>query len=90
MIDRRTMAHLLTDIFLLEALVSSQNPEQGLSDSVEVFYAGIFQKYEISQAEFEKAYECYLLDQQNMAWVMDEVLSALSIARSRIDEKTEN
>lgn len=88
--DRRSMANMLTDVFLLEAILSSQTPESGLRDSIEIFYAGIFQKYGVTEQEFQKAFDCYLLDQQNMTWVMDEVLSALSIARSKIDEKKDD
>lgn len=88
-LDRRTMANILTDVFLLESQISNQPASLEIRDSVAHYYAGIFDKYEISYLEFEKAYECYLLDQDNMAWVMDEVLSAISIQQSKLDEKKE-
>lgn len=87
MIDRRTMAKLLTDFFLLEARIYNVPHEETMKDSVAVYYAGVFDKYNITASEFEKAFECYLLDEDNMSWVMDEVLSSLSIKRSKLDER---
>ncbi len=88
-LDRRTMANLLTDVFLLESQISNQPAAAEIRDSVAHYYAGIFDKYGITYEDFEKAFECYLLDQENMAWVMDEVLSAISIQQSKLDEKKE-
>ncbi|TVQ11578.1 MAG: DUF4296 domain-containing protein [Bacteroidetes bacterium] len=88
-LDRRTMANVLTDVFLLESQISNQPGVAGIRDSVANYYAGIFNKHGITRVEFEKAFECYLLDQDNMAWVMDEVLSAISIQQSKLDEKRE-
>ncbi|MFW5725584.1 MAG: DUF4296 domain-containing protein, partial [Bacteroidota bacterium] len=56
-------------------------------DSVVNYYAGVFEKHNITTAQFEQAYECYLLDTENMNWIMDEVLTALSLTQSKIDEK---
>ena len=89
-VDRRTMANLLTDVFLLEAIISNQTPDKAMTDSVGYFYASIFEKHGVTPQEFEEALNCYLLDTQHMAWVMDEVLSAMSIAQSKIDEKKED
>jgi hypothetical protein len=89
LIDRRTMANILTDVFLLEAQISNQSPTSGIRDSVVNYYAGVFEKHNITTAEFEQAFECYLLDSKNMHWVMDEVLTALSLSESKIDEKKE-
>ncbi|MFW6224069.1 MAG: DUF4296 domain-containing protein [Bacteroidota bacterium] len=88
-LDRRTMTNVLTDVFLLEAQITNQTAATEIRDSIPNYYAGIFNKYNITQKEFEEAYECYLLDQENMTRVMDEVLSALSIQQSKIDEKKE-
>ncbi len=88
-LDRRTMTNVLTDVFLLEAQITNQTEATEIRDSIPNYYAGIFNKYNITQKEFEEAYECYLLDQENMTRVMDEVLSALSIQQSKIDEKKE-
>ncbi len=88
-LDRRTMANVLTDVFLLESQISNQPGAVGIRDSVANYYAGIFNKHGITHIQFEKAFECYLLDQDNMAWVMDEVLSAISIQQSKLDEKRE-
>jgi hypothetical protein len=89
LIDRRTMANLLTDVFILEAKITNQPPTSGIRDSVVNYYAGIFEKYNITAAQFEKAFECYLMDSKNMNWVMDEVLTALSLSQSKINERKE-
>ncbi|MFW5706303.1 MAG: DUF4296 domain-containing protein [Bacteroidota bacterium] len=87
LIDRRTMSNILTDVFLLEAKLTNQAPDSGIRDSVVNYYAGVFEKHNITTAQFEQAYECYLLDTENMNWIMDEVLTALSLTQSKIDEK---
>ncbi len=89
-IDRRTMANLLSEIFLLEAIISNQTHDKGMTDSIAYYYAGIFEKYNVTPQQFEKAFSCYMLDTQHMTWVMDEALSAISIAQSKIDEKKED
>jgi hypothetical protein len=88
-IERREMVSLLTDVFLLEAQAGSVQTTLEIRDSLQYYYSGVFHKHNISSDEFEKAYECYLLDEENMAWVMDEVLSSLSIIQSKLDEKKE-
>lgn len=88
-IERREMVSLLTDVFLLEAQAGSVQTTLEIRDSLQYYYSGVLQKHNITSEEFERAYECYLLDEENMAWVMDEVLSSLSIIQSKIDEKKE-
>lgn len=88
-IERREMVSLLTDVFLLEAQAGSVQTTLEIRDSLQYYYSGVFHKHNITSEEFERAYECYLLDEENMAWVMDEVLSSLSIIQSKIDEKKE-
>lgn len=87
--ERRKMANLVTEIFLLETYLSNQHNVRAARDSVAYYYSGLFDKYEVSRKEFEKAFECYLLDNQQMNWLIDEVLSILSISKSRVDEKKE-
>ncbi len=89
-IEKRAMVALLTDVFLLEAQVGNVQATIELRDSLEYYYSGVFHKHNVTSEEFEKAYKCYLLDQENMAWIMDEVLSSLSIIQSKIDEKKED
>jgi hypothetical protein len=86
-LDRRTMVNVLTDVFLLESQLSQHQSIYDTRDSIAHYYAGIFKKHNITSEQFDKAFECYLLDEQDMIWIMDEVLSSLSIIQSRIDER---
>jgi hypothetical protein len=84
------MSKVLTDVFLLESQLSHYQSQTGIMDSVHYFYAAIFDKHEITSEQFEEAFECYMLDEDNMTMLMDDVLSSLSIIQSRIDEKKED
>jgi len=88
-IERREMVALLTDVFLLESQAGNVQTTLEIRDSLQYYYSGVFHKHNITAEEFERAFQCYLLDEENMAWVMDEVLSSLSIIQSKIDEKKE-
>jgi hypothetical protein len=86
-LDRRTMVNILTDVALLESQLSQHQSMFEVRDSIPDYYAGIFSKYDITAEQFDKAFECYLLREEDMIWIMDEVLSSLSIIQSRIDER---
>ncbi len=83
------MIDLLTEVFILEAHISYQHPIDSIRDSIPHLYGGLFQKYGVTADEFEKAFECYMLDNDLMNSVLDEVLSNISISRSKADEKKE-
>lgn len=88
-VEKKVMINLLTEAFLLEAHVSHQQTMTNIRDSLPHMYGGLFQKYGVTADEFEKAFECYMLDRDLMNSVLDEVLSNISIARSKADEKKE-
>lgn len=88
-IKKKDMIDLLTEVFLLEAHISHQQGLTQIRDSVPHLYGGLFQKYGVTADEFEKAFECYMLDRDLMNSVLDEVLSNISIARSKADERKE-
>jgi len=88
-IPRRIMVDVLTDVFLLEARITNLGHREGVIDSVAIYYAGLFEKHDISREQFQQAFECYMLDNEDMTWLMDEVLSSLSIMQSKLDQKGE-
>ncbi len=83
------MIDLLTEVFLLEAHIGHQQPMTNIRDSIPHLYGGLFQKHGVTADKFEKAFECYMLDRDLMNSVLDEVLSNISIARSKADERKE-
>jgi len=89
-IEKDKMINLLTEIHVLESHLSLRQSRKNMGDSAVFFYAGIFQKYNVSAKEFDEAYECYMLDRELMTEVLDEVLNNLSIAQSKADEKKKN
>jgi hypothetical protein len=88
-VEKKVMIDLLTEVFLLEAHISHQQTMTNIRDSIPHLYGGLFQKYGVTADEFDKAFECYMLDRDLMNSVLDEVLSNISIARSKADEKKE-
>jgi hypothetical protein len=85
--ERRKMVNVLTDVYILEAQLSQNPGMYEMRDSIPFYYAGIFEKHAITPEQFDKALECYLLDEENMVWIMDEVLSTMSIIQGKMDEK---
>ena len=84
-IDRTTMENLLEDVFLLESYFNTHSHRVGLRDSVPYYYAGLFRKYGIDAVLFEQAMTCYMLDGEQITLLMDNILSSLSIAQSKLD-----
>jgi hypothetical protein len=89
-IDKRKMTEVMTDVYLLEGKLSQLQTKPEIIDSVAYYYADLFDKHDITAQQFEDAFNCYMLDSDNLTWLMDEVLSSLSIIQSRVDEKKEN
>ncbi|MFW5757325.1 MAG: DUF4296 domain-containing protein [Bacteroidota bacterium] len=89
-IEKDKMINLLTDLHILESHLSLRQSRRNMGDSSVLFYAGLFQKYNVTAEEFDQAYECYMLDNKLMTEVFDEVLNNLSIAQSKADEKKED
>jgi len=88
--EKRKMAEVMTDVYLLEGKLSQLQTKPQIVDSVAYYYAGLFDKHKITAKQFEDAFNCYMLDSDNLTWLMDEVLSSLSIIQSRVDEKKED
>lgn len=88
-VEKEKMIEILTEVYLLEAHVSHQQTGTNIRDSLPHLYGGLLQKYDLTAEQFEEAFECYILDRDLMNNVFDEVLSNLSIARSKADEKIE-
>lgn len=88
-IERAAMERLLQDVFLLESYLNMHNYRAGIRDSVPYYYAGVFSKHGIDAALFEKALRCYMLDDEQMTMLMDNMLSSLSIAQSKLDQQIE-
>jgi hypothetical protein len=84
-INKETMATIVTEAFLLESYLSSHKSSMIVRDSVPYYYAAIFQKHGVTHKEFDEALRCYLLDRDQMNWLLDDVLSILSIEQSRTE-----
>lgn len=89
-IEKQKMIELMGEVILLETYLSSNQTQAGVRDSVEIYYAGLFQKYEVTALEYQEALECYMLDEKMMTQMLDEVLSDLSILNSKADEKKDD
>ncbi len=85
--EKDKMVEIFTETLLLETHLSNQQAQSNLRDSAAYYYAGIFQKHNITAREFEKAFECYMLDSDLMNQLMEDVLNTLSIESSRLDAK---
>ena len=81
---------ILTDIYLMEGYLSNrQNSLHQTRDSVEYFFAGVFEKHGVTYGEFKEAMDCYLLHREDMETIHEEVLNRLSIMMSEADAAVE-
>lgn len=81
---------ILTDLYLMEGFLSNrQNSLYQTRDSVEYFFAGVFEKHGVTYGEFKEAMDCYLLHREDMEEINEEVLNRLSIKMSEADAALE-
>jgi hypothetical protein len=89
-IERNKMITILTDVFMLEAYMAQNQSTFGVRDSTAYYYSGVFLKHNITSDQFDAAFKCYMMDENNISPIMDEVLSSVSILQSRMQEKKQN
>lgn len=87
-IEKDKMIEIMTDIYLLESYVQVESrTNTSMRDSMDYFYAGLFEKHNVSKDTFDKAFECYSLDGEKITYLQEKVLNNLSIMESELDEK---
>ncbi|MFP4063879.1 MAG: DUF4296 domain-containing protein [Bacteroidales bacterium] len=87
MLPRKTMVDVLSDMYLLEAfLVEYQHVQDGVRDSSEYYYAGLFDRHGVDPEQFEAALECYLLDKEEMDLIHEMMLNRLSVMETEEDQ----
>lgn len=89
-LPREKMTDMLTDIYLLEAYLSDkQTYYHETRDSVDYYFAAIYQKHGVHYNEFKQALDCYLLHRSEMELIHEEILNRLSIKQSEADAELE-
>lgn len=84
-ISRERMADILADVYLLEGFlqeVKVTSPQ--LNDTIRTYYAGLFEKHAVTRWQFEEALTCYLLNEEDMQAIHDDILQRFSILESKI------
>ncbi len=85
-LSREKMTDLLTDIYLLEGyLLELQSINPQLQDSIADYYAGLFERHDVTYQEFEQALSCYLLHEREMQQIHEDVLQRYSIMESQVE-----
>lgn len=81
---------ILTDIYLMEGFLSDHQVRiQETRDSVDYYFAGIFETHGVSFEEFKQALDCYLLYSNDMEAIHEEILNRLSIKLTEADAELE-
>ncbi|MBW6498331.1 MAG: DUF4296 domain-containing protein [Bacteroidales bacterium] len=90
LLPRDQITDILTDMYLLEGFLSErQNYHPQTRDSVDYYYAAIFDSHGISHADFRQALDCYLLHPDEMLAIHDEILNRLTIQMTEADAELE-
>ena len=87
-IEEDKMVEIMIDIYLLESYIQVESRSRSsMRDSVDYYYAGLFEKHDVSKETFDKAFECYSLDGEKVTYLQEEVLNSLSIMESEAIEE---
>lgn len=79
-LSREKMTEILTDVYLLEALLREYRQEtEAADDSAAVFYRTLFLNHDVDPELFQQALDCYLLDKREMELIHEQILSDLSV-----------
>jgi hypothetical protein len=85
-ISREKMADILADVYLLEGFlqeVKVTSPQ--LNDTIRYYYAGLFERHGVNRWQFEEALSCYLLNENDIQYIHDDILQRFSILESEIE-----
>lgn len=81
-----TMVEILHDIYLMEGFILA-NADFQVEDTLNYYFAGIFQKHQISHEKFKRALDCYLFNRDDMTLIHDKIIERFSIRHLRISEQ---
>lgn len=85
-LPREKLTDILTEMYLLEGyFIELQAFNPGLQDSLAHYYSGLFEKHGMSFTEFETALSCYLLHEDDIQQIHEEILQRYSIMESQIE-----
>ena len=86
-LSNEEMADILFDVYLLEQYLGEHRYlDNGIRDSAEYYYAGVFDNHDVSAETFEEALDCYLLDGREMDEIHEQVINRLSIMESEAEQ----
>lgn len=89
-IPREQLTNILTDIYLMEGYLSDlQTRKPEVRDSVDYYFAGIFLEHGVSKAEFQQALDCYLLFENEMELIHEEILNRLSLKMTQAEAEVQ-
>jgi len=90
LLSREKFSEILLDLYLTEGLISEKQSQiVEPVDSVEYYIDGVFEKHGVSFETFNEALACYLLHQEEMEAIHEQVLNSLAIMKSDIEATTE-
>lgn len=80
LISKEKMTALLGDVYLLEAyLQSEKSGSPNYEDTVMYYYGGLLTKHGVSRLEFKQALSCYLLYEEDIQQIHEEILQRFSL-----------
>lgn len=84
-ISKQKMVDLLSDIYLMEAFLQTEKMgSPHYEDTVMYYYAGLFQRHEISRETFREALSCYLLHEKEIQDIHEEIMQRYSMLESEL------
>jgi len=81
---------ILLDLYLTEGFLSEkQSLLRYPVDSVRYYFDGVFEQHQVSFETFKEALTCYLLRQEEMEAIHEEILNRITIMQSEVQATTE-
>ncbi len=80
LIAKEKMTELLGDVYLLEAyLQTEKSGSPNYEDTVMHYYGGLLMKYGVTRLEFKQALSCYLLHEEDIQQIHEDILQRFSL-----------
>lgn len=86
LISEKKMTRMLLDVHIIEGARSGVRV-LGDSANVDVYYQGLFEKYEVTQGQFDTSFQYYSHYPKKMMAMYDVVIDSFNLMEMRIAEK---
>ncbi|MFW5792795.1 MAG: DUF4296 domain-containing protein [Bacteroidota bacterium] len=85
LMEKDSLVDVLTELYIIETYLETLNlrDEEAKLDSVSLYYNSLFYRHNISKEELTEILNCYVMEEELINEVHDEVINSISILESK-------